>query len=115
MSETISTPASVETEVLKPETPAETKVVKAVVQAPKPVITPMAHRLTVRPRESAKQAIVDLVPDGNPNPVLLAIAKDAVQKMIDLHPAEYQGMEVVTEIGGGLAHQINIIVIPHKW
>ena len=88
---------------------------KAPVKVAPPVVTPMAFRLSVRPRESAKQAIADLKPDGNPKSELVAIAKEVVAKLIDLHPEEYQGVEIVCEVGGGQAHQINIVVIPHKW
>ena len=115
MSENISTPSTIAS------TPASAPYQPPTLPAPqvKPVspapFTPMAHRLSMRPREIAKQAIVDLKPDGNPKPELVEIAKDAIDKMIDLHGKEYQGMEIVCEIGGGLAHQINIIVIPHKW
>jgi len=88
---------------------------KTLVKVAPPVVTPVAHHLSVRPRESAKQAIADLKPDGNPKAELLAIAKDVIAKMIDMHPEEYQGMEVVLEFGGASAYQLNIIVIPHKW
>ena len=90
-------------------------VVKSAVLTKSKSVTPMAYRMTVRPRESVKQHFDNLKPDGNPRPELVSIAMDVVSKLVDLHPAEYQGMEVVVEIGGGLAHQINIIVIPHKW
>ena len=93
------------------EQAASAKVVKIV----PPIFTPVAIHITQRPRAIAVQSVKDLVPPGNPKPALVTAARDLVLALIAAHPEDYQDIEVKIEIGGALAHQIMVIVIPHKY
>lgn len=86
-----------------------------VVKAEAKPFSPAAFTISPRPREAAIKALKEHTPPGNPKPRLLELARELALQLIDAHPEDVNGIEVKVEIGGHAAHQINVIVIPHKW
>jgi hypothetical protein len=81
---------------------------------PKP-ITPTATRITQRPPDKFKQAIVDFAPDGNGHPVRLAAAKAALETLAADFP-DADNIEARVETSGTPnGHQILVQVIKHKF
>jgi hypothetical protein len=90
-----------------PETPAK----KTVTQV---IFTPAAVHIPVKLRANAIQLVKELKPPGNPKPFILEAARTAILALIDSFPEDVNGIEVKLEIGGASAHQMMVIVFPHK-
>lgn len=93
---------------------AQPQPVKVVNPAPAVPYSPLAHRFPVKLRASALKLVSEFQPPGNPQPEIVAIAKNAAAELINSFPDSVTGVEVLIESNAALARQINIIVFPHE-
>lgn len=76
--------------------------------------TPIAVRLPVKSRATAIKLIGDLKPAGNPDPVVLEIARNTALALIEKKFPAATGIETVIETNAAAAAQIMVIVTPHE-
>lgn len=76
--------------------------------------SPIAVHIPTKLRATALKLVAELKPEGNPNPDLLAIAKQTATALINSFDESATGIEIKIETNSGSAKQVHVIVIPHN-